>query len=572
MVEGPQCNLKARKLAAAGVVGQRVVRAVCPAGTNATTLAARLLSAGAVLRIIAIGKECFCVFQDCALRLHYAMSGSQVIRSGPAAPLPRGSRKVLTLTLELERCAVDLFDCGAPSIRTLGYLANVESRAGRDVIAEEFDRQAVIERLRADTRPAFDALMDQVSFPGVGNVIKCEGLHEAGIAPTILLSELPDARLGILVDVVRAFAQRWHEACRRGVGIAKRVYGATVCACGRQVGLVRAGEKNRITYFCPSCQSREASLTPTIARRGGSLLGWLQHRDANRSGDSGSGGGGRGGSGGGDKAAIALEHGDDDATTEMLDPPSQGAQWACVQCTLLNDAQVRRCAACRGVRPGAAGGGAAGAAVALPAATATAISVAKDNTSTSCNRGSSGGAVGAAMRKRPPSPARTFSETTGRDNSSSTATATATAPPPKRHQSSAPTAAAAAAAAVNEGGLRLASPGCRCSASSKLQRVRKAGPNHGRLFWYAYCILLPPCPAAENAACFQHFVAVVPRACLGNSNVFCHMAIREAEERTLFAIMGTELIEKFIWTDRSCPKRQGQSCGAFIWADGAFLL
>eukprot|EP01046_Picozoa_sp_COSAG06_P080073 COSAG06_NODE_27418_length_593_cov_2.825911_1_plen_32_part_01 len=32
MVEGPQCNLKARKLAAAGVVGQRVVRAVCPAG------------------------------------------------------------------------------------------------------------------------------------------------------------------------------------------------------------------------------------------------------------------------------------------------------------------------------------------------------------------------------------------------------------------------------------------------------------------------------------------------------------------------------------------------------------
>ena len=96
------------------------------------------------------------------------MSGSQLIRTGPAAPLPKGSRKVLTLTLELERCAIDLFDCGAPSIRTHNYVANVESRAGRDVIAEasRFERQAVIDRLRADGRPAFDALMDQITFPG----------------------------------------------------------------------------------------------------------------------------------------------------------------------------------------------------------------------------------------------------------------------------------------------------------------------------------------------------------------------------------------------------------------------
>ena len=99
----------------------------------------------------------------------------------------------------------------------------------------------------------------------MGNVIKCEGLHAAGVSPTIVLSELPDARLGRLVDAVRAFAQRWHEACRRGVGIAKDIYGATACACGAQVGLVRAGEKNRITYYCPRCQSREASLTPIIA-------------------------------------------------------------------------------------------------------------------------------------------------------------------------------------------------------------------------------------------------------------------------------------------------------------------
>ena len=75
MVEGPQCHLKARKLEGAGLVGQRVLRAVCPGNA---TLAARLASAGPILRIVAVGKECFFVFADCALRLHFAMSGSQV--------------------------------------------------------------------------------------------------------------------------------------------------------------------------------------------------------------------------------------------------------------------------------------------------------------------------------------------------------------------------------------------------------------------------------------------------------------------------------------------------------------
>ena len=223
MVEGPQCNLKSKKLAS--LVGQRVRQC------SDASLAARLANAGAVLRIVAVGKECFVVFEQLALRLHYAMSGSQCVRdvSSEPQPLPAGSRKQLTLALELDTLAVDLHDCAPPSIRTLNYLASVESRAGRDVIAEEFDRRAVVEKLRADTRPAFDALMDQVSFPGVGNIIKCEALHEAAVSPTILLSELPEARLALLVNVARAFAQRWHEACRRGVGISKRVYGLTAC-------------------------------------------------------------------------------------------------------------------------------------------------------------------------------------------------------------------------------------------------------------------------------------------------------------------------------------------------------
>lgn len=456
MVEGPQCHLKARRLEGAGMVGQRVLRAVCPGNA---TLAARLAGAGPILRIVVVGKECFCVFAECALRLHFAMSGSQVVRNGPAAPLPRGSRKVLTLTLELQSgSAVDVFDASIPTIVTLGYLANVESRAGRDVIADEFQRQSVIDLLRNDARPALDALMDQQTFPGVGNVIKCEGLHEACVSPMVVLSELPPIRLGLLVDALRAFAQRWHEACRRGVGISKRIYGSTVCACGQEVGLVRAGEKNRITYFCAKCQSREASLLPQIPHRRGTLLGWLQDSNANSE----------------NRPATAssphdiVDHGVQGAAPDAL-------EWPCSQCTLLNDPAAQRCAACRGPRVPA---------VTAAAETATEASGAQANLNDSAKR-----------LPEDPSWARGPDDVT---NTGKRRRLIESSKPPSNN-----TASMAAAAARHDGGLRLAAPSCRCGATAKLQRVRKAGGNHGRLFW-------------------------------------------------------------------SCPKRQGQGCGIFIWADGRF--
>jgi hypothetical protein len=272
-----------------------------------------------------------------------------------------------------------------------------------------------------------------------------------------VLAELPAGRLGLLVDVLRAFAQRWHDACRRGVGISKRIYGATVCACGQQVGLVRAGEKNRITYFCPKCQSREASLQPQIPRRSGTLLGWLQDRKTNGSNCSAT------------VPDVALEHGNNGAATDAL-----GSRWSCGQCTLSNDPAFQRCAACRGLRE-------AGSTVTAETGT-----------------GPSSAQVG-TQRTRP------HSEDAPEDSRTHGIHRMDSANSSKRQRSTEssmqPNGTISSAAA--DGGLRLAAPTCRCRLTAKLQRVRKAGVNHGRLFW-------------------------------------------------------------------SCPKRQGQSCGAFIWADSRF--
>ena len=451
MVEGPQCNLKSKKLA--GLVGQRVRQC------SDANLDAQLVAAGPVLRIVAVGKECFVVFDAVALRLHYGMAGSQTVRDVSAAPraLPSGSRKRLSLTLKLDASAVDLYDCSRSTLRTLGYLAAAESRAGRDVIAENFDHRAVAEALRADGRPAYDALMDQASFPGVGNVIKCEALHEAAISPTIVLSEIPPARLLWLINAARDFAKRWHALCRRGAGhrIRKGAYGATVCACGAPISLVRAGEKNRITYFCPGCQTREASLADTIPRRGGSLLGWLQPKRATAAGGPVVHGEDAGGEPRAESAAAVVEAapggGDGGLTQEQrrriernrAAALARRRRWACAQCTLLNAERERRCAACRAPRP----------------AGATAV---------------------VAAGKRP-----------------------AAAPEPA--DGSRKRTAASAATVPKVDGARLAAPRCRCGAPTRLHRVRKDGQNRGRLFW-------------------------------------------------------------------SCPKREPQNCGAFIWADAPFPM
>eukprot|EP01052_Picozoa_sp_SAG31_P071841 SAG31_NODE_30781_length_376_cov_0.743682_1_plen_56_part_01 len=56
------------------------------------------------------------------------------------------------MELELSSNALQVFDSTA-ALKTTAYMAGWEARAACDVVAPEFDRQAVIALLRADPRP-----------------------------------------------------------------------------------------------------------------------------------------------------------------------------------------------------------------------------------------------------------------------------------------------------------------------------------------------------------------------------------------------------------------------------------
>lgn len=128
---------------------------------------------------------------------------------------------------------------------------------GPDILAEEFEPDRFLARLRADdhTRGVGDALLDQRNVAGIGNLWKSEGCWDAAIDPWRPLSQLTDAEALSIIEVLRP---RMFESARTGVQDAgRRVFRRHGEACSRCGGKILArgqGENNRTTFWCPGCQ------------------------------------------------------------------------------------------------------------------------------------------------------------------------------------------------------------------------------------------------------------------------------------------------------------------------------
>jgi endonuclease-8 len=129
---------------------------------------------------------------------------------------------------------------------------------GPDLLAESFDREAFLRRLRADdpTRGIGDALLDQQIVAGIGNAWKAEGCWEAEVDPWRPVGSVSDEEALAIVDATRPRMLASAAGDRAGRGRA-RVYGRGGMPCPRCGGPIRLrgqGDDNRITYWCPGCQ------------------------------------------------------------------------------------------------------------------------------------------------------------------------------------------------------------------------------------------------------------------------------------------------------------------------------
>ena len=130
---------------------------------------------------------------------------------------------------------------------------------GPDVIGERFDERRFLTRLREDdpTRPIGDALLDQRTVAGIGNMWKAECCFAAELDPWRPAGEVR-RRAGACRDRASPVS-RWPARPARA-GLPTRphaVYrraGRPCPRCGATIRQRGQWENNRVTFWCPGCQ------------------------------------------------------------------------------------------------------------------------------------------------------------------------------------------------------------------------------------------------------------------------------------------------------------------------------
>ena len=218
------------------------------------------LAGRVVTSVDAHGKHLFLRFEGgLIIHSHLRMTGAwRVVPRGgrwPRSPraawlvVRRGDREVVQFNgpvLELMTESRTRFD------RRLAQL-------GPDILAPELDTARVLRRLREDdpTRPIGDALIDQRTIAGIGNLWKVEGCFEARIDPWRPTGEVSDAEALAIVAACRPRMQR--SALDGNQTRFKRIYGKAnePCPrCGPPAHILVRGQwdDNRPTYWCSGCQ------------------------------------------------------------------------------------------------------------------------------------------------------------------------------------------------------------------------------------------------------------------------------------------------------------------------------
>lgn len=217
------------------------------------------LAGRAVSAVDVHGKHLLIRFEGgLTLHSHLRMTGSwRVVRAG--APWRRARRRAWLVMLcdgwevvQFDGPVLELMsDSRARSDRRL-------TRLGQDVLGASFDDAAFLRRLREDdpTRPIGDALLEQRTVAGIGNVWKAESCFAAGIDPWRRVADVRDEEA---VAVVRFARERMAISAREGAAARPRaVYGRAGLPCPRCGARIRARgqwEDNRNTFWCPACQS-----------------------------------------------------------------------------------------------------------------------------------------------------------------------------------------------------------------------------------------------------------------------------------------------------------------------------
>ena len=216
------------------------------------------LAGRAVTAVEAHGKHLFLRFEgDLTLHSHLRMTGAWgVYRRGQ-----RWSRGPRRAWLVIRAQGSEIVEFDGPLLELLTETRTRFDRRlaqlGPDILAAEFDAGRFLQRLREDdpTRPIGDALLDQRTIAGIGNLWKAEACHAAAIDPWRPSAMVSDAEALAITGAGRELmAQSARDGYRARPGAVYNRAGQLCRRCGSRIRAAGQGDDNRTTYWCPGCQ------------------------------------------------------------------------------------------------------------------------------------------------------------------------------------------------------------------------------------------------------------------------------------------------------------------------------
>ena len=258
MPEGDTVWLAARRLheALAGTVLQS-------SDLRVPQLAAVDLAGVTIDAVVPRGKHLLFRLDDGrTLHTHFRMEGSWHLyrpgdrwRGGPAHQVRAVLRTREWIAVGYRLAEVDLVPT-ADEGRLVGHL-------GPDLLGPDWDLQEALRRLgsRPD-REIADALRDQRALAGIGNIYACESLFLCGVDPFRAVADVPDLAQ-VVLTAHRLLRRNAPRASQSTTGDERRphyVHGRNRRPCRRCGTPIRtraqgAAPYERITYWCPSCQT-----------------------------------------------------------------------------------------------------------------------------------------------------------------------------------------------------------------------------------------------------------------------------------------------------------------------------
>src|SRR5918993_1586580 len=254
-MEGPSLYLAARQLKP--FRGQTVLSV-----SGNTKIEKERMLEKKVKAIFSWGKHLIIQFDEFALRTHFLLFGAfeaTVNNSSLTGDYKRSYTP--RLQLDFENGSIKLFNCSVKFLETRNAKASYDFAI--DVMSPKWDPDKAFESISAkpDAEIA-DLLLDQEIFAGVGNIIKNEVLWRVCIHPATKVKDILPSELKELITETKKFSLLFYKW--RKVFLLRKhldIYQKSICPrCGAKVKREKTGKRNRISHFCPVCQSRDENV------------------------------------------------------------------------------------------------------------------------------------------------------------------------------------------------------------------------------------------------------------------------------------------------------------------------